>query len=369
MCQLRKIALLLLLAVTTGGNVHGERIKDMASVDGVRSNQLIGYGLVVGLDGDGDQTTQVAFTVQALKNLLLQLGIRVPDSERLQPENVAAVMVTANLPAFAKIGQNFDVTVSSIANSDNLRGGTLLMTPLKGADGQVYAVAQGSLVLSGFDEGGKDGSRVTVNVPNAGRIPNGATVERVVPNGFAMGNSIRLNLHEADFTTVERLSDVINDTLGAGVAKPLDGSTVEVQAPLDTAQRVGFMSLLENLEFTPGNASARVVVNSRTGTVVIGSNVRVMPAAITHGNLTVTISENPEISQPEAFSQGQTAVNQQSNVTITEEKKPMFLFAPGTSLEDIVKAINEVGAAPSDVVAILEALKRAGALRAEFIVI
>jgi len=357
----------LFLSAATG--LHAERVKDMASVGGVRSNQLIGYGLVVGLDGDGDQTTQVAFTVQALKNMLTQLGIRVPDSERLQPENVAAVMVTADLPAFSKVGQRFDVTVSSITNSDNLRGGTLLMTPLKGGDGQVYAVAQGSLVLSGFDEGGKDGSRVTVNVPNAGRIPNGATVERVVPNGFALGNSIRLNLHEADFTTAERLSDVINDTLGAGVAKHLDDGTVQVHAPADVSQRVAFMSLLENLEFRPGSASARVVVNSRTGTVVIGSNVRVMPAAITHGNLTVTISENPEISQPGPFSQGQTVLNQQSNVTVTEENKPMFLFSPGTSLEDIVKAVNDVGAAPSDVVAILEALKRAGALRAEFIVI
>lgn len=346
-----------------------ERIKDLATVAGVRENQLIGYGLVVGLDGTGDQTTQAPFTVQSLKNMLDKLGITVPDSVNPQTKNLAAVMVTAELPPFAKPGQRMDVTVSSLGNAKGLRGGTLLMTPMKGADGQVYAVAQGNLTVSGFGAGGADGSRITVNVPSVGRVPNGATVEREVPSGFAQGDYVVLNLHRPDFTTVNRMTDVINQNIGDGVARPMDGSSIRVRAPNDPGQRVAFISALENLPVEAAEPPARVIINARTGTVVIGAGVTVTPAAVSHGNLTVTISENAKVSQPGPLSGGQTAVVPQSNVAVKEEKNRMFLFAPGASLGDIVQAVNDVGAAPGDLVAILEALREAGALRAELIVI
>jgi flagellar P-ring protein precursor FlgI len=352
------------------GNVsYAERIKDLASVAGVRSNQLIGYGLVVGLDGTGDQTSQAPFTVQSLKNMLAQLGVVVPANVNPQLKNVAAVIVNTELPPFSKPGQTIDVTVSSIGNSKSLRGGTLLMTPLKGADGKVYALAQGNLISSGFGAEGADGSRITVNVPSAARIPNGATVERAVPNPFARGSNLVLNLHSADFTTATRLSQAINHTLGSGAARPLDATSIEVEAPNDVTQRVEFISLLENLTLEPGEASAKVIVNSRTGTVVIGSQVRVKSAAIAHGNLIVTISENPQVSQPQPLSGGVTTVVPDSEVAITEQDKRMFLFDPGVSLDEIVRAVNQVGAAPGDLVAILEALKQAGALQAKLIVI
>lgn len=356
-------------AQVPGNPPGGQRIKDLATVQGVRSNQLLGYGLVVGLDGTGDQTSQAPFTVQSFRNMLTQLGVRVPDGVQIQLNNVAAVMVTAELPPFSRPGQTIDVTVSSIANADSLRGGSLLMTPLKGADGQVYAMAQGNMVVGGFGAEGNDGSRVTVNVPSTGRIPNGASVEREPPSGFGMGNTVTLNLHSADFTTAQRLSERINDALGPETARALDAMAVEVAAPVDRADRVAFVSFLENLEFIPGQAPARVIVNSRTGTVVIGSNVRVSAAAVTHGSLTVTIREDFQVDQPEALAGGQTAVTPNSEVEIVEDANPMFLFNPGTSLDEIVRAVNEVGAAPGDLVAILEALKQAGALRAEFIVI
>lgn len=351
--------------------VHAERIKDLAVVAGVRPNQLVGYGLVVGLDGTGDRTSQTPFTVQSVRAMLAAQGIQisVARARSMQLKNVAAVMVTAELPAFSKSGQNIDVTVSSLGNAKSLRGGNLLMTPLKGADGNVYAMAQGSLLVSGFGASGKDGSKIVVNILSTGRIPDGATVERSVPSPFAMGQSIVLNLHTPDFTTAKRVAERINDTLGAGTAKALDAVSIKVSAPHTRNQRVSFVAFLENLEVTPGEAPARVIVNARTGTIVIGSHVRVQPAAITHGSLTVTISENPSVSQPLPFSRGQTVINAQSDVQITEEQKPMFLFAPGTELSAIVKAVNGVGASPSDLVAILQALKRAGALRAELIVI
>jgi len=348
---------------------QAERIKDLASVAGVRSNQLIGYGLVVGLDGTGDQTSQTPFTVQSLKSMLAQLGITIPANVNPQLKNVAAAMISAELPPFAKPGQTIDITVSSIGNAKSLRGGTLLMTPLKGADGQVYAIAQGNLIVGGFGAQARDGSKITVNVPSVGRIPNGASVERAVNNPFAAGNSLYLNLHAADFTTSTRLAQAINDVIGPGTAEPADATSVRVNAPRDPAQRVSFVSLLENIELQPGEAAAKVVVNSRTGTVVIGQNVRVSSAAVAHGSLTVTITERATVSQPAPFAGGQTAVVPTSDITIEEQSDRMFLFNPGVTLDEIVRAVNQVGAAPGDLVAILEALKQAGALRAELLVI
>jgi flagellar P-ring protein precursor FlgI len=363
----RVIGLLILLAAT--GFAQAERIKDLVSVAGVRPNQLVGYGLVVGLDGTGDQTGQTPFTVQSIRAMLAAQGVTIPSNINLQLKNVAAVMITTELPPFAKPGQAIDVTVSSLANAKSLRGGTLLMAPLKGADGEVYAIAQGSLLVGGFGVSGTDGSRVSLNIPSTGTIPNGATVEREVVSPFALGDSLILNLHAPDFTTAKRMAELINDTLGPETAAALDSVSVRVRAPQDTGQRVGFVSFLENLEVQPGEAPAKVIVNARTGTVVIGSHVRVYPAAVTHGSLTVTISENLKVSQPEPLSSGQTVVVPDSGIEITQETNPMFLFGPGTLLQDIVNAVNRVGAAPGDLVAILEALRRAGALRAELIVI
>lgn len=348
-----------------------ERVKDLASVAGVRDNQLVGYGIVVGLNGTGDQTTQTPFTVQSIVNMLTQFGITIPPGTSLQLKNVAAVTVHADLPAFAKPGQRLDVTVSSIGNAKSLRGGALLMSPLLGADQNVYAVAQGNLVVGGFGASGADGSSVTVNIPSSGRIPNGATVEREVANEFLTRESIVLNLNTPDFTTATRLTNQINATMGAGSAIAVDAVSINVRPPLDTAQRIAFVAALENIEVEPGQVQARVIVNSRTGTVVIGDNVRVTPAAVAHGSLVVTISETPFVSQPQApFSDaGETVALRDSGVTVEEEESSMFLFAPGTSLNEIVQAVNRVGAAPGDLVAILEALKQAGALRAELVII
>lgn len=352
------------------GAGHAERVKDLASVAGMRSNQLIGYGLVVGLLGAGDQTSQTQFTVQSLKNMLAQLGVVIPPDVDPQLKNVAAVMVTTDLPPFAKPGQTIDITVSSIGNAKGLRGGTLLMTPLKGADGQVYAVAQGNVVSSGFGAEGRDGSRIVVNVPTVGRIPNGATVERTVANGFAEGNGLVLNLNSPDFTTATRMAETINRTLGTETARPIDAASVRVAAPIDPGQRVEFVSMLENLTLDPGVAPARVIVNSRTGTVVIGSHVTVAPAAVSHGNLVVTITERLDTSQPAPFARrGRTVVAPSSDLNVDQEGNHMFLFDPGVTLEEIVRAVNQVGAAPGDLVAILEALKQAGALKARLIVI
>lgn len=348
-----------------------DRVKDLAAVAGVRSNQLVGYGLVVGLDGTGDQTSQTPFTVQSLKNMLTQFGITVPPGVSLQVKNIAAVTIHAELPAFSKPGQRIDITVASIGNAKSLRGGSLLLAPMRGADGNVYALAQGNLLVSGFGASAADGSKVTVNIPSAGRIPNGATVERTVPSDFNAGEHILLNLHMPDFTTSHRLAASINKSIGAGTAEPLDAVSVKVRAPITASQRTAFLSHLENLEVQPGNVSAKVIINSRTGTVVIGANVRVTPAAVSHGSLVVTISERPFASQPTApFSNaGETVVLPDSEIHVSEEGSKMFLFQPGTNLNEIVQAVNRVGAAPGDLVAILEALKQAGSLRAELIVI
>ena len=343
-----------------------QRIKDMTSVSGVRSNQLVGYGLVVGLDGTGDKAP---FTNQTFNNMMNEFGISIPPGTDPKLKNVAAVSLTASLPPFAKPGQSIDVTISSIGNSKSLRGGTLLFAPLRGADGQIYAVAQGNLVVGGFGASGADGSKITVNVPSVGRIPNGATVERSVADGFSRGDSFVLNLNIPDFTTSKRLADRINNLLGPETAYSMDATSVRVSAPRDPSQRVSFLSLIENLDVTPGEAVAKVIINSRTGTIVIGKHVQIQPVAVTHGSLTVTVKENIEVTQPGALANGETAVVPKTDINIDQENNRMFVFAPGVSLDDLVKAVNEVGAAPGDLMAILEALKQAGALNAELIVI
>jgi flagellar P-ring protein precursor FlgI len=357
---------LLLMSLSSGA----ERIKDLAHVAGVRDNQLVGYGLVVGLDGSGDQTSQTPFTVQSLENMLKQFGIVLPPGTNPQLKNVAAVAIHARLPAFAKIGQTIDVTVSSIGNAKSLRGGSLLMSPLKGADGQVYAVAQGDLLVSGLNAAGADGSNITVNIPSVGTIPNGATVERMVESPFMSTDFLTLDLNRLDFTTANRLASAINETVGPGIAQAVDGVSIRVSAPADAAQRVAFASLLENIEVEPGEEAARVVINSRTGTVVIGANVRILPAAVSHGTLVVAVTENQEASQPGAFARrGRTVVTDQSDIDVGYKDQNTFLIPPTITLQDIVDGVNRVGATPADIVAILQALKQAGALRAELLVI
>jgi flagellar P-ring protein precursor FlgI len=361
---------MMLVLMQMSSEAHAERIKDVATVAGVRNNQLVGYGLVVGLDGTGDQTTQAPFTSQSLISMLERLGVTVPPGTSLQLKNIAAVAVHADLPPFAKPGQTIDVTVSSIANAKSLRGGTLLITPLKGMDGQTYAIAQGNLAVSGLGISGADGSSITINVPSVGTIPNGATVERAVPTQFAGTDHLILNLNQPDFTTATHLADTINKLLGAGTALPLDPTSIRVAAPQDASERISFLSAIENLDIAPGDAPAKVIVNSRTGTVVINSSVRVMPAAVSHGSLVVSITEDYNVSQPQPFSdRGQTVVTPQSGIDVNQGNDHMFLFKAGVDLNDIVRAVNEVGAAPGDLVAILQALRAAGALRAELLVI
>jgi flagellar P-ring protein precursor FlgI len=360
---------LLLIMVLAPPPAHAERVKDIATVAGVRGNQLVGYGLVVGLDGTGDQTSQAPFTIQSIKNMLAKFGVTIPPNANPQLKNVAAVTVRADLPAFAKTGQTIDVTVDSIGNAASLRGGSLIMTPLRGIDGEVYGIAQGSLVVSGFGISGKDGSRISVNVPSSGRVPNGAIVEREVPNNFASQPFVMLNLNTPDFTTASRLTAGVNNLLGADTAQAIDAVSVRVTAPADPNQRIAYLSTLEAIEIEPGDAPARVIVNSRTGTVVIGSHVRVTPAAVAHGSLSVTITERADVSQPGAFSNGTTVVTPRSEVSVNQSEARMFVFNAGVNLDEIVRAVNQVGAAPGDLVAILEALKEAGALRAELIVI
>jgi flagellar P-ring protein precursor FlgI len=357
------------LLVLAAATAHAERIKDMVQVQGVRTNQLVGYGLVVGLSGTGDQTSQAPFTVQSLTNMLAQLGVTVPANVTPQLKNVAAVSVHAVLPAFMKPGQTIDITVNSIANAKSLRGGSLLVTALHGLDGQIYAIAQGNLIVSGFGVEANDGSKLTVNVPSSGRIPNGATVERLVPTQVTQGDTITLNLDAPDFTTATRLAEIVNQGIGPDTATVLDGGSIRVRAPTDTTERIAFLSKIENLDVEPASARARVIINSRTGTVVISTNVRVSPAAVSHGSLSVTIKEEKTVSQPAPLSNGQTTVVSNSTIKVDQGANHMFLFQPGVELEQIVRAVNEVGAAPGDLVAILEALREAGALQAELVVI
>ncbi len=360
---------LLMPLLGMSASVQAERIKDLASIAGIRDNPLLGYGLVVGLDGTGDQTSQVSFTEQSLRSMLTQYGVTVPPGTQIQPKNVAAVSIHAVLPAFAKPGQKIDITVSSLGNSKSLRGGTLLMSPLRGANGEVYALAQGNLAVGGLGVSGADGSSIAINVPSVGRIPNGASVERAVPNPFAESKHITFNLHEPDFTTARRMVDAINAALGTEEAQALDSVSIAVRAPMDTSKRVGFVGYLEELEIEPGQSAGKIIVNSRTGTIVIGSNVTVGPAAVTHGSLTVTINEDVQVTQPNAFANGETVVNPDTAIAVEQEDNRMFELDRGTTLSDIVQAINNVGAAPGDLVAILEALKQAGALRAQLIII
>jgi len=361
-----KVLIVFLVAVSAA---EAQRIKDIASIAGVRSNQLVGYGLVVGLNGTGDQTSQTPFTVQSFKSMLKQYGVVLPAHVQPQLKNVAAVALHADLPPFSKPGQRIDVTVSSLGNAKSLRGGSLLMAPLKGGDGSVYAIAQGNLIVGGLGISGSDGSKITVNIPSVGRIPSGATVERAVPNPFNNMSKLVLNLNRSDFTTAKRVVQAINKVLGPDSAQAIDAVSIQVLTPPTTTQKVEFASFLENLEVEQADAPARVIVNSRTGTVVISSTVTVKPAAVSHGSLTVTIVEDPLVSQPQPFARGRTAVVPRSQISVTQEDSPMFLFSPGVSLNEIVTAVNQVGAGPGDLVAILEALKQAGALTAELIII
>jgi len=364
----------LFLSVLLNGSVlvapaSADRLKDIANLQGVQDNQLVGVGLVTGLDGTGDQTTQAPFTAESFRSYLNQFGIPLPQGQSFQLSNVAVVSVQAELPAFTKPGQTIDITVSSLANAESLRGGTLERTFLQGVDGEVYAIAQGNLIVGGLGVGGADGSSITINVPSVGRIPGGATSVQEVVTAFGFGDSIVFNLKRADFTTAKRVSQAINDFLGEGSANALDAVSIEVLAPADLQTRVAFMSELENIEVEQGSAVARVIVNSRTGTIVIGEKVRVSPAAVTHGSLTVTISESLQVSQPDAFSDGETVVVPDSDIGVSQESNRMFLFDTGSSLSELVQAINAVGAAPGDLAAILEALKQSGSLKADLIVI
>ena len=368
---------LLLVLSLSGTSAYADRIKDLTTVAAMRSNQLIGYGLVVGLQGTGDGA-DVSFTAQSMKTLLNRLGVSMEgplsdfetatSSGKLDIKNVAAVMVTAELPGFAKPGQKIDITVSAIGKASNLRGGTLLLSSLRGVDGEIYALAQGALTATGIDAAAA-GSKVNIGVPTAARIPSGATVERVVDNPFDKADRIVLNVRESDFTTTNAIVSAINSRFGNDVARALDGVSITLQAPQDLTQRVNFMSMIENMDVMPGEPPARVVINAKTGTVVISRNVRVTAAAVTHGTISVAISATNEISQPGAFSQGQTAAVQNAEVNVSEPNKPMFLFQPGVDLRQIVDAVNQVGASPSSLIAILEALKTSGSLRAELIVI
>jgi flagellar P-ring protein precursor FlgI len=338
----------------------------VAKVAGVRSNQLVGYGLVTGLPGTGETTP---FTDQTFNAMLQNFGIQLPPGTKPKTKNVAAVIVTAELPAFSKQGQEVDVTVSSIGSAKSLRGGTLLQTFLKGLDGQVYAVAQGNLVVSGFSAQGNDGSKIVGNNPNVGIISSGATVEQEIPTPFGRGDYITFNLIQSDFTTAQRLADAVNNFLGPQMASAVDATSVKVRAPREISQRVAFLSAIENIEFDPAEGSAKIIVNSRTGTIVVGKHVRLKAAAVTHGGMTVAIKENLNVSQPNAFSGGQTVVVPDSDIEVTEADGKMFKFEPGLTLDDLVRAVNEVGAAPSDLMAILQALKQAGAIEGQLIII
>ncbi len=358
--------ILVVSSILIGSQANAQRVKDLASIQGIRDNQLVGYGLVVGLPGTGEQSP---FTEQSFKTMLNNFGISMPDSVKPKIKNVAAVAVSATLPPFTKPGQTIDVTVSSIGSAGSLNGGTLLQTFLKGVDGKVYAVAQGSLVVGGFGVQGDDGSRIIANTPTVGRIANGALVEREVLTGLGHGDHLTFNLHQPDFTTAKRMADVINQLVGPNTATAVDATSVQVMAPRDIGQRVSYISTLENLEFVPADAPAKVIVNSRTGTIVIGQDVKLRPAAITHGGLTVTIAQNQQVSQPNAFADGETVVTKQSIIDVAQDDTRMFVLDTGATLDELVRAMNEIGAAPGDLMAILEALKEAGALQGELVII
>ena len=372
----KKISIILFILLSTLFSIaQADRLKDLVSIAGIRTNQLLGYGIVIGLNGTGDSTTNL--TLQSIQSLISQFDIVVSTSD-LTAKNAAAVMVTADLPAFAKPGQTLDITVSAIGKAKSLRGGTLLMTPLKGADGELYAVAQGNLAVGGLGVEGADGSSVSVNIPTVGRIPKGATVEKMVESPFIRSNNLVLNLNQGDFSTANIISEKINEIFGPDVAVPLDSTSVKVRAPEDPSQKVSFVSLIENIEVEPARPKAKVVVNARTGTIVIGGDVKVTPTAVTHGKLTVSVQEDTAVvSEAQGAMQnanstvaGTAATTaQESQIAVEEQNAQAFVFDTGTSLSEIVDAINEVGASSADLVAILEALREAGSLRAELIII
>ncbi len=343
-------------------------IMDLVDVQGIRSNQLVGYGLVVGLDGQGDRN-QVKFTAQSIINMLRQFGVQIDDASNPKLRNVASVSVTATVDPMAGPGQTLDIVVSSIGDAKSLRGGTLLLTPLRGVDGEVYAVAQGNLVIGGVSAEGRSGSKVAINTPTSGRIPNGATLEREIPSDFNSRDNITLNLRKPSFTTAKNITREINAMFGPEVAVAISKGRIDMRAPKDSQQRVTMMSMLEEMSVVEGRKPARIVFNSRTGTVVVGQNVKVSEAAVSHGNLTVTISESQRVSQPNAFADGDTVVVDQSKVDISEEQAQMVIWPPGTELNTIVNAVNSLGATPTDLMSILQALHEAGALNAELVVI
>jgi len=361
--------LLVAAAIFWPAQVHAAtRIKEVAAVQGVRSNQLIGYGLVVGLDGTGDQVSQTPFTQQGLTSMLQQLGVTVPPGTSMQVKNVAAVLVTAQLPPFAQPGQVIDVNVSSVGNSKSLRGGTLIATPLKGADGQIYAMAQGNLLVGGAGASA-GGSKVQINHLSAGRIPEGATVERSVATGLQQGDYITLNLNADDFSTARAVATAINRAKGDGVAQAVDARVVRVRAPVDGDSRVGYLADIENLPLELAKPAAKVVLNARTGSVVLNQSVTLAPCAVAHGSLSVTVSTTPQVSQPNALAGGETVTSQKSDIAISQQGGVLMQLPAGAELADVVKALNALGATPQDLLAILQAIKSAGALNAELEVI
>ena len=381
--SMNRLMATLALALLTCGNAWADRVKDLATVAAGRSNQLIGFGLVVGLQGTGDGS-DVSFTTQSMKAILGRLGISVdvPLSDfsllsgaekdakvgKIDVKNTAAVLVTAELPGFAKPGQKIDVNVSAIGKASSLRGGNLILTSLRGVDGEIYGIAQGALTATGVETSAA-GSKVSIGVPTSARISGGATVERLVDNPFEKASHVVMNVRESDFTTTSAIVNAINKNFGDGTAKAIDGMSLAVKAPTDLSQRVNFLSMIENLDVQPGEPPARVVVNAKTGTVVISRNVKVSAAAVAHGTISVAVTVTNEVSQPGAFSQGQTKEVQNADIKVEEPKNPMFLFQPGVDLRQIVDAVNQVGATPSALIAILEALKSSGSLRADLIII
>ena len=354
---------------------YGDRLKDLTSIAGVRSNQLVGYGIVVGLNGTGDGN--IGLTLQSMQSMVSRFGL-VTDTAGLNGANTAAVMVTADMTAFAKPGQTLDITVSTLGKASSLRGGTLLMTPLLGADGETYAIAQGNLVVGGLGVTGQDGSSVVVNIPTVGRVPRGATIEKLVETPFLKSDNIILNLHQSDFSTSLEVSNAINEIFGPDVSVPLDASSIKVRSPKDPSQKVAFVSLLENIEVEPSRPKAKVIVNARTGTIVIGGDVRVTPSVVTHGSMTVRVNEDQNVNQNNnivmnsdqvVVTPGDATVVPDTEIDVDEEVAKAFIFDPGVELSEIVESINAVGASASDLVAILEALREAGSLRAELIII
>ena len=368
---------LLSLVCLSAMPVWADRVKDLVTVAAQRPNQLIGFGLVVGLQGTGDDAS-VPFTTQSMKAMLAQMGVRIDgpmsdfeqaaSASRIDIKNAAAVMVTADLPGFTKPGQRVDVNVSAIGKATNLRGGNLILTAMRGVDGEIYALAQGALTATGIDASAA-GSKVAIGVPTAARIPGGAIVERAVETPFEKAECLVMNLRDNDFSTSSSIVAAINKKFGDGVAQAVDGTSISVRPPQDLNQRVSFMGLLENIEVTPSEPNARVVINSRTGTVVINRAVRVTAAAVSHGTISVAVTATNEVSQPNPLSQGQTQNVQNADIAVNEPKNPMFLFKPGVDLREIVDAVNQVGASPSSLIAILEALRSSGSLRAELIII